>query len=93
MKNRRMNPIFLMLLVIVLLLCACSAKSPMDNGIMQAPAYGPMESVENSDSYTQITENPFVAADRENTHKGTKAHTNQHHADGKQCHRSGPGLP
>ena len=67
MKNRRMNPIFLMLLVIVLLLCACSAKSPMDNGIMQAPAYGPMESVENSDSYTQITENPFVAADRENT--------------------------
>jgi Ca-activated chloride channel family protein len=39
----------------------------MDNGIMQAPAYGPMESVENSDSYTQITENPFVAADRENT--------------------------
>lgn len=67
MKNRRMNPIFLLLLVIVLLLCACSAKSPMDNGIMQAPAYGPMESVENSDSYTQITENPFVAADRENT--------------------------
>ena len=67
MKNRRMNPIFLLLLVIVLLLCACSAESPMDNGIMQAPAYGPMESVENSDSYTQITENPFVAADRENT--------------------------
>lgn len=28
MKNRRMNPIFLLLLVIVLLLCACSAKKP-----------------------------------------------------------------
>ena len=62
MKNRRMNPILLLLLAASLLLSACSAEAPMDAGAQQSPAY-PMES---SNSYTQITENPFVATETEN---------------------------
>ena len=70
MKKRSLYPI-LLFLVMALLLSACSAEKPMMNaGTMAAPA-APAEmkpvAAEKTDSYTQITENPFVRADEENT--------------------------
>lgn len=66
MKNRKKYPFLLLLMVIVLLLPACSAGAPEAGGYVTnaSPISG---APENSDSYTQITENPFVPTGEENT--------------------------
>ncbi len=63
MKKRRTNPILLLLLVASLLLSACSSEMPLPAGAQPSPAFP----IESGNSYTQITENPFVAADENNT--------------------------
>ncbi len=69
MKKRRRHPILLLLLVITLLLSACSAAEPAPMGGMTnaAPMGGDMGLADHSDSYTKITENPFVSTAVENT--------------------------
>lgn len=70
MKNRRICLFLPLLLVITLLLTACGIA---DSGYAPAgamaspPMYGDMRPAEHTDSYTEITENPFVSASQENT--------------------------
>ena len=66
MKNRKAYPFLLLLMVVALLLSACGAAEPALNAGAPAPMQ-PQADPGNSNSYTKITENPFVSTAEENT--------------------------